>query len=142
MKLANQFFVAGLVLLAGCSEPTGQSSTSSTVDPVVLEQLYLKAQPFSYASEVAKRCRTIELDPEESVRLKNEFAKLQRELAVSENAAVRALKNNYKQRTQDDLFAFIEENQIVVADQNSWCAAGRRMIAQNDQYGVFLRNRG
>jgi len=110
-----------------------------TADPALLEQVYVESVPLLFVRRLSRQCPTIDFKPLEYYTAEKAIAQRLRDAGVPQKSAGRLIGESYKKRFQDDFLRFVDRYDIVIADPDSWCAAGNRMIDRNDQYGFYLQ---
>jgi hypothetical protein len=114
---------------------------AGSVDPKVMNTIYNRAQALGFAQNIAKNCRSIRLKRGSKRSAEKWLRKYRVKHGVKETEVRAAFKKFPKKRIQDDAFAFINDNGIIVGERQTYCVAGKKLIANGSAIGSFLVER-
>ena len=136
----------GLVLIAVLSACQTTANTSAAPEASRAEfrselppELYDFAFAAAVAQQISGECRSIKFN---KASAEAQMTALDGELKAKgyRESDLRYLADNLpRKRAQDDLIKFIQQSGVVVGEPSTFCAAGRREIANSTRIGALLK---
>lgn len=132
--------VAALAL-TGCVAPDVPASRPVAAAKPVPRELVDEGVAFGLAQQIAKQCRQIGMDYAYREARQDQLEKSVRAQGYTDADASALLANMPEQEIQSRVLAYIQANNILLTDRNSFCAPGMAEIRKGSAIGKYLRVR-
>ena len=134
--------LAALLIVAACepaAAPNVASVAPSTAKPIVIPpELMAKAYDYGFAQQIAENCADFRLDSSEKAAANAEIDAILKAQGISNPGPAIYRQLAPPAVIQQKAIEYIQRRGIVVTEGATWCAAGRKEIAERTGIGHFL----